>query len=144
MRLGIDPTGGTNAAASTVQWTPRMYSHRHYSNLARTAVAQNTNLTVFISMKGTGGEWHLYTVDDCILSQENVPTRLSQTSLTPNGSFQTVVTSKANRTNAIDASTNLSNWSSLTNVLNKTGTLPFSDPAATNYSQRFYRARLVH
>src|SRR5436309_15679492 len=101
MLLGIDPTGGTNAASPSVQWTPRIYSHRHYSNVARTAVAQSTNLTVFISMKGTGVEWHLYAVDDCILSQESIPTRLSQTSLVQNGPLQAVLTSKAYRRNAI-------------------------------------------
>ncbi len=57
LRLGIDPTGGTNINANTVQWTPRMYSHRHYTQLAKTTVAQSSNLTVFVSMKGTGGDW---------------------------------------------------------------------------------------
>jgi hypothetical protein len=142
MRLGIDPAGGTNVAASSVQWTPRMYSHRHYSNLAKTVVAQSSNLTVFISMKGTGGEWHLYAVDDCVLSQENIPLRLSQTTLDPNGYLNTIVASRANRTNAIEVSGDLQNWTLLTNVLNKTGTFQFSDPA-TNSENRFYRARLA-
>ena len=105
MRLGIDPTGGTNAAAASVQWTPRMYSHRHYSNLAKTAVAKSTNLTVFISMKGTGVEWHLYGVDDCVLSREEIPTRFRETRVTGDGLLQTTITSKANRTNRIEAST---------------------------------------
>jgi hypothetical protein len=70
MRLGIDPTGGTNASAASVRWTPRTYSHRHYSNLARKVVAQGTNLTVFVSMKGDGVQWHLYGIDDCVLSTE--------------------------------------------------------------------------
>src|SRR2546423_1193391 len=55
MRLGIDPTGGTNWNAATVQWTPRMYSHRrsttdyskNWTQLAKRVVAQGTNLTVF-------------------------------------------------------------------------------------------------
>ncbi len=36
MRLGIDPTGSTNPNSPTVQWTPRMYSHKHWTDLART------------------------------------------------------------------------------------------------------------
>jgi len=143
MRLGIDPTGGTNVAANSVQWTPRMYSHLHYSNLAKTVLAQSTNLTVFISMKGTGEEWHLYGVDDCVLSQENIPTRLTQVSLGADGSLQAIVSSRANRTNEIDSSGNLRNWSPLTNILNRTGLVPFTDSAATNFTQRYYRARLV-
>ena len=47
------------------------------------------------------------------------------------------------RTNAIEASANLTNWLVLTNILNKTGRIQFTDPAATNHSQRFYRARLA-
>jgi hypothetical protein len=143
MRLGIDPTGGTNANAPSVQWTPRMYSHRHYSNLAKTVGAQSTNLTVFISMKGQGGEWHLYGVDDCVLSQEAIPTRFSQTSWSANGPLQTVLSSRANRSNAIDVSADLLHWLPLTNVFNKTGLLPYTDPAASNYPSRFYRARVL-
>ena len=70
MRLGIDPTGGTNPTNSTVRWTPRMYSHLHYTQLAKTATAQGNTMTVFVSMKGEGMQWHLYGIDDCVLSTE--------------------------------------------------------------------------
>jgi hypothetical protein len=30
-----------------------------------------------------------------------------------------------------------------TNTLDTTGTLPFTDPSATNYQQQFYRLRLA-
>jgi len=78
MRLGLDPTGGTNVNAGTVQWTPRMYSHRrstteyskNWTQFAKRVVAQSTNLTVFIHMKGDGVQWHLYGVDDCALTHE--------------------------------------------------------------------------
>jgi hypothetical protein len=70
MRLGIDPTGGTNPTNSTVRWTPRMYSHLHYTHLAKTAAAQGNAMTVFVSMKGDGVQWHLYGIDDCALSTE--------------------------------------------------------------------------
>jgi len=73
-RLGIDPTGGTVPTNATVQWTPRMYSHGRYSNFAKSAIAQGSSLTVFIHMKGDlnygNDNWHLFGVDDCVLSSE--------------------------------------------------------------------------
>jgi hypothetical protein len=138
MRLGIDPTGGTNASASTVQWTPRTYSHRRYNQLARTAVAQSTNLTVFVSMKGEGVEWHLYGIDDCALSHENVPTRFGSANVS-NGVFEATITSKANRTNTVDVSTNLANWATVTNFFNASGSWQFRDSPTTG-SAKFYRA----
>jgi hypothetical protein len=69
VRLGLDPTGGTDANAASVQWTPRTYSHLRYGNLAKSAVAQGTAVTVFVRMTGSGGEWHLYGVDDAVLTE---------------------------------------------------------------------------
>jgi hypothetical protein len=80
MRLGIDPTGGTDPAAATVQWTPRMFSHLHWTNLAKSAVAKENACTVFISMKGDGVQWHLYGIDDVALSTEG-PEALPQLNL---------------------------------------------------------------
>jgi hypothetical protein len=70
MRIGIDPTGGTDPSASSIQWTPRMYSHLHWTNFAKSAVAKGNACTVFISMKGDGVQWHLYGIDDVAFSTE--------------------------------------------------------------------------
>jgi hypothetical protein len=43
----------------------------------------------------------------------------------------------------IDSSSNLLNWTSLTNVTNSYGTVQILDPGATNVSRQFYRALLV-
>src|SRR6058998_2954158 len=104
MRLGIDPTGGTNAAASTVQWTPRTYSHLRYTQFAKTVRASGANLTVFVSMKGRGGDWHLYAVDGCALTQEEIPTRFLNPTVSSNGVFCATVSSRANRSNIVEAS----------------------------------------
>ena len=47
------------------------------------------------------------------------------------------------RTFEIDVSTNLVNWGLMTNLFNATGTLLFTDPFATNYNRRFYRAVML-
>lgn len=139
MRLGIDPTGGTNVNASTVQWTPRIYSHRHWSNLARTAVAQSSNLTVFVTMKGLGGQWHLYGLDDCALTHEEVPVRFEPARIVANEMFQAVVTGRIGTTNIIERSFDLTNWQRAAVFVNSNGAALFQD-TATN-AQRFYRAR---
>lgn len=57
-----------------------------------------------------------------------------------NGSLQIKIEGEAGITNTIQASSDLFNWTDLTNVVftNPTGTLV--DPFATNYIQRFYRS----
>ncbi|HWN97320.1 MAG TPA: hypothetical protein VNT99_19970 [Methylomirabilota bacterium] len=147
MRLGIDPTGGTNANAGTVQWTPRMYSHRrsttdyskNWTQFAKRAIAQSSNLTVFIHMKGDGVQWHLYGVDDCALTHEEVPVQFQNSSIESNGVFQASVTGKIGFSNIIERSVTLTNWSPLTNIMNSNGVVMFRD-TATN-TVRFYRAK---
>jgi hypothetical protein len=73
MQLGIDPTGGTDPNATSVQWTPRFYSHLHWSQVAKTVIAQGNALTVFVRMKGEGVQWHLFGIDDAVLSAEGPP-----------------------------------------------------------------------
>ena len=141
MRLGIDPTGGTNVNAASVQWTPRMYSHRHYTQLAKTVRPIGSNVTVFISMKGQGGQWHVYVVDGCALTQEEIPIRLVNPLVSSNGVFQASVSGRANRSNIVEATANLTNWTVLTNIHNASGATPFTVPATG--LRRFYRARLV-
>jgi hypothetical protein len=141
MRLGIDPTGGTDPAAASVQWTPRMYSHLRYTQLAKSVFAQSNAITVFVRMNGQGGQWHLYGVDDCVLTHEEVPLRFGPSRTTPNNRFETTLHGKANRTNQIEVSTNLVNWSPLGIVVNRGGIAPVSIPAVTNFQNRFFRAR---
>jgi hypothetical protein len=146
MRLGIDPTGGTNINSSAVQWTPRMYSHRrstvdyskNWTQFAKRAVAQSTNLTVFIHMKGDGVQWHLYGVDDCALTHEEVPVRFINPAVLGNGTFQAEVTGKIGFSNVIERSITLTNWSPFTNIFNSNGAVMLRD-VATN-AVRFYRS----
>jgi len=144
MRLGVDPTGGTNVNAGTVQWTPRVYSHRHYTQLAKSAVAQGSSFTVFIHMKGNGSGFHLYAADDCALTDEEIPTRFDGVTLGTNNVLQSTVTSRANRSNVIETSlTATNNWSPVTNFLNRSGAMPFRYVVRRNENARFFRARTL-
>lgn len=73
LRVGIDPFGGTDVNSPNVKWTNRFYSQRHYTNLGLQEIARSNYVTVFFSLVGLGGEWHLYGIDDCRLSANYAP-----------------------------------------------------------------------
>jgi RHS repeat-associated protein len=58
------------------------------------------------------------------------------------GMFQFTLSSEPGSSLEIQASTNLADWVIVATLTNSTGTIPFTD-AATNFSSRFYRARLL-
>ncbi len=58
----------------------------------------------------------------------------------PDGSFQLTVYGDAGRSYTVQASTNLVDWTLVTTLVNPNGTMTVVDPAATNFSYRFYRA----
>jgi len=70
--------------------------------------------------------------------QANVtPPILSSPTRQPDGQFAFTVTTAANRTNVVEASTNFSGWIAIgTNV---GSSFNFTDPSATALSNRFYR-----
>jgi hypothetical protein len=57
-----------------------------------------------------------------------------------NGNFIFKIENLSGRVIALQASTNLVDWETLTNFSEGQTRMLFNDPAATNYSQRFYRA----
>jgi len=56
------------------------------------------------------------------------------------GQFRLTLVGEAGRSDTIQASTNLVNWTDLTNFVSATGTNEFTDPAAPDFPRRFYRA----
>lgn len=141
MRLGIDPTGATNPTASTVQWTPRMYSHLRYTQLAKTVFAQSNAISVFVRMQGKGGDWHLYGIDDCVLTHEEVPLRFGPSRGLSSNRFEMTLLGKMNRTNQLEVSTNLLDWRAANVLFNRTGAVEIVTGALTNLPARFFRAR---
>jgi hypothetical protein len=55
--------------------------------------------------------------------------------------FRLLWEGSANLTYTIEASTNLVNWITLTNLSSQAGIFEFTDSATTNFARRFYRAR---
>jgi PKD repeat protein len=60
--------------------------------------------------------------------------------LQPDGAAGLQLSAQAGRSYDIEASANLASWFTLTNLVTTNATTIFHDPAATNFTQRFYRA----
>jgi len=143
MRLGIDPAGGVNSNAASVRWTPRSYSHLHYRSLALAATATADYLTVFVAMQGQGGQWHLYGMDDCVLTEaaEFAP-RLLSPGFGQNGRFEFTVVSAPGKTNEIQAGSSFDDWSPIGTIVNVCGQTRFQDDILATPGSRYYRAVL--
>ena len=61
-----------------------------------------------------------------------------------NGNINLYLTGAPGSTYQIQASPDLTNWTALTNILNTSGTIQFTDPNTANFSGRFYRAVLAN
>ena len=65
---------------------------------------------------------------------------LGPIALLSSGAVQVMLTGLAGRTYPIQASTNLTDWLTITTLTLTNTSGQFVDPAATNFPQRFYRA----
>jgi hypothetical protein len=92
-------------------------------------------------MQGLGGDWHVYAVDDCALTHENILPRFSGSTVSSNGLFITTLKSKANRTNVLESSSNLVTWSTNAFLYSRSGTVQYTNGTAA--PMRFFRARLL-
>jgi hypothetical protein len=54
--------------------------------------------------------------------------------------FQFLLTGETGRSYTVEATTNWTNWVTISNFVN-TGARQVSDPASTNFSRRYYRAK---
>jgi len=70
------------------------------------------------------------------------PIILSQPAWLAGGAFGFNVSGAAGQSYQIVASTNLLDWSLVTNLVATNNQFEFVDPSAGNYSQRFYRVNL--
>jgi hypothetical protein len=58
----------------------------------------------------------------------------------PGGAVQLTLTGELGRTNVIEVSADLANWTALTNLVNATGTVQWTDTLSAGTNRRFYRA----
>ena len=69
------------------------------------------------------------------------PLRIQLVTRLGDGRFQANTIGSAGLTNVVEYSSDLKNWSILTNVVNTGGTFQFVDSAPLGLDRRFYRAR---
>jgi len=67
------------------------------------------------------------------------PFTLAVATIASNGVPTFNLTGQAGYSYFVQASSDLINWATIANLMNTNGTVPFTDPAGTNYAQRFYR-----
>lgn len=91
-----------------------------------------SNKVYVIEYGGNQGLWE-------ITFPAAVPMTLDSPAVQAGGSFQFQVNAQAGAALAVEVSTNLLDWLSLTNLVPTTSLVPFVDEAATNYPRRFYR-----
>ncbi|HEU0012015.1 MAG TPA: lamin tail domain-containing protein, partial [Verrucomicrobiae bacterium] len=68
---------------------------------------------------------------------------LTEPEVLPNGLFRFKLMGYSNQTYFIEASTNLVDWPTLTNLLTTNGIMPFTDALSPGATNRFYRARFA-
>jgi hypothetical protein len=71
------------------------------------------------------------------------PSQFQLITLLPDHTLQLVINGEPGATYAIEVSTNLLDWSTLTNLVNTNGTIEFNVGDTTSDAQRFFRARLA-
>ncbi len=93
-------------------------------------------------------EWETYNTSNFLLDmftlQSRVPVVAWQSSVPAGGNLTLAVTGKPGVSYAVESSTNLVNWTSLTtNTIPSTGPPSFTAPVPVNFSQRWLRARIA-
>lgn len=138
-------TGGTDFRNALA-----VYAGQAVSNL--TAVATNLagvgSNTTQVTFNATAGTVYQIAVDGFngatgqVVLSFSLPNAflLSTPSRQPDGSFQFMLNSAPGQVLNIAASTNLVDWVTLYTGTNATGTIQFTDPAASSFGRRFYRA----
>lgn len=68
-RIGIDPTGGTDPNGVSVRWSPYTYSQDTWTQVATSAVAASSWITVFLYGGNDNGlQWSIFSFDDLVLT----------------------------------------------------------------------------
>ena len=145
---------GTTAVFSVAATACTPLAFQWYSNSTLT-IFTNTTLTLSNLAVSAAGNYYVVasanggasTSAVATLTVNLIPPAISTVAANPDGSFNLNLTGSPGYTYILEATTNLfppGAWLPIaTNTLDTTGTLPFTDPSATNYQQQFYRLRLA-
>ena len=150
--LTVQPQSRTNVAGTVAAFSASAtgtapLSYQWLFNGTGIQAATGTNLTLNNVQPANAGDYRVVitnaggSVTSSVASLTVVvPPQFASITLLPDQNLSLSLTAVSNLTYRIDASTDLLTWAALTNLPNPNGTLQFIDLAATNFSQRFYRA----
>lgn len=118
----------------------RVVTTNHYSFRFPNAVANSEHILGFRLDPFTNIQ-SIVTVTNIVLNQVGVsqPFSMAITTSTTNGLPIWELTGQSGFAYGIQASTNLTDWTDIVELINTNGTVRFYDQDATNYSMRFYR-----
>ncbi len=109
------------------------------STLTVTNVSASDVGNYSVSVSNTGGFASSIAAALTVISPP--PTRFDSVNYLANQGFQLVLSGPTNSTCTIEVSTNLVNWTTLTNIFHQDSTFELIDSTAFNHPYRFYRAR---
>ena len=119
-------------------WSTRYHGPVTDSYSAASAIVQDGDGNIYV----TGSSWGSGTgYDYATVKYVHTPIpRLTSAAMLPGNQFRFTLHGEAGRSYTLQASTNLMNWTALTNFVSATGTNQFTDATAANFPRRFYRA----
>ena len=121
--VAVGELGAIATSSDGATWKPRI--SKTSNDLS--GVAYGNGTFVVVGFAGT------------ILQSGKVGPRLGPIQLLPGDLVQGTINGAAGQTYLVQASTDLTNWMTLTNVVSTNASAPFFDADATNFSRRFYR-----
>ncbi|HTE90786.1 MAG TPA: immunoglobulin domain-containing protein [Terriglobales bacterium] len=141
---------GTDVTFKVIVTGTQPFSFQWFLNRTNIATATTDTLTIQRAQPSNAGNYSV-TISNIVNSASSSPaalivtppasTQLTTTSLNPAGQFQLSLTGDTGVTFVIESSTNLVDWTAITNILNLTGLIEFADPIGTNREARFFRAQ---
>jgi hypothetical protein len=157
----IPPQSVTNTVGSTVTFSvkcsgsvPMAFFWRKGAIPIVTNILYTTNdsLTLSNIQLTDSGTYRVIITNSAIASlstnataflQVLLPVRLQEMQVLGDGSARMKLSGSTNRSYAVEMSSNLTNWTTLTNLFYTNGLMPFIDASAVGATTRFYRARLA-
>jgi len=126
-------TGASITSLTPIASSDDAQTRTRGSRVQFTAIASTTYQIAVDGFNGDSGDIRL-AVGPSALSQ------LTQPAIAADRSFQLTFRGEAGLSFDIQASTNLTTWTTVSNLLSDGSAIQFVDLLATNFNQRFYRA----
>jgi hypothetical protein len=137
------PTASTNWATAMDLNPPQSVSTNAWVPFSGTVVATGPSMTIWLDGRTTGTSLNKAECFDSVsvvCAGIPAPLRFESATVMPSKKVRLVLSGPAGPGVTILRSSNLVDWISLTNLINSSGTLQYTDAPPANAFQRFYRA----